>query len=48
MLGVSLGLLSRVAVGRGASLKDLTSAMDPEMGLPRFGLAKFYLLDNWG
>lgn len=33
MLGVSLGLLSRVAVEQGA-LEGFTVAMDPEMGLP--------------
>jgi len=33
MLGVSLGLLSRVAVEQGA-LEGFTNAMDPEMGLP--------------
>jgi SSS family solute:Na+ symporter len=33
MLGVSLGLLSRVAVEQGA-LEGFTTAMDPEMGLP--------------
>lgn len=33
MLGVSLGLLSRVAVEQGA-LEGFTAAMDPEMGLP--------------
>ncbi|MEP1088625.1 sodium:solute symporter family protein [Algoriphagus sp.] len=33
LLGVSLGLLSRVAVEQGA-LEGFTTAMDPEMGLP--------------
>lgn len=33
MLGVSLGLLSRVAVEQGA-LEGFTTVMDPEMGLP--------------
>lgn len=33
ILGVSLGLLSRVAVEQGA-LEGFTTAMDPEMGLP--------------
>jgi SSS family solute:Na+ symporter len=33
MLGVTLGLLSRVAVEQGA-LEGFTTAMDPEMGLP--------------
>ncbi|MDR7129244.1 SSS family solute:Na+ symporter [Algoriphagus sp. 4150] len=33
LLGVSLGLLSRVAVEQGA-LEGFTAAMDPEMGLP--------------